>query len=227
MMAKPATRFNCATAPTRNPSHYETKRRTKDGRVLDISLTVSPIRNAAGEIIGASKIARDISENKHLEEVVKEHSRNLAARERYLQTVLESMPECIKVLGPAGELKEMNRAGLRMVEADRPEEVIGSCVYPLIDENYRDDFRKVNESVFHGGPGGTLQFAITGLKGSQRFFETNVVPLLNENDVVIGALSATRDITEWKEAENALKRVKRGTPASKLRPGTVCIFCKP
>src|SRR5690242_14529292 len=38
--------------------HYETRRRTKDGRVLTISLTVSPVRNAAGEIIGASKIAR-------------------------------------------------------------------------------------------------------------------------------------------------------------------------
>ena len=45
--------------------HYETKRRTKGGRVLDISLTVSPIRNAVGEIIGASKIARDITAHKH------------------------------------------------------------------------------------------------------------------------------------------------------------------
>ncbi|HET8550190.1 MAG TPA: PAS domain S-box protein [Bryobacteraceae bacterium] len=42
--------------------HYETRRRTKDGRVLAISLTVSPIRDASGEIIGASKIARDITE---------------------------------------------------------------------------------------------------------------------------------------------------------------------
>lgn len=42
--------------------HYVTKRRTKDGRILTISLTVSPIRNASGTIIGASKIARDISE---------------------------------------------------------------------------------------------------------------------------------------------------------------------
>jgi len=44
--------------------HYETVRLTKDGRRLDISLTSSPIRNAAGRVIGASKVARDITEKK-------------------------------------------------------------------------------------------------------------------------------------------------------------------
>jgi PAS domain S-box-containing protein len=44
--------------------HYETVRRRKDGSLVDISLTVSPIRNAAGEIIGASKVARDITERR-------------------------------------------------------------------------------------------------------------------------------------------------------------------
>jgi len=48
--------------------HYETKRQRKDGSQLDISLTVSPIKNRRGEIVGASKIARDISERKRGEE---------------------------------------------------------------------------------------------------------------------------------------------------------------
>src|SRR5262245_42110454 len=39
--------------------HFETVRRTKDGHRLDVSITVSPIRNAAGHVIGASKVARD------------------------------------------------------------------------------------------------------------------------------------------------------------------------
>ena len=46
--------------------HFETVRQTKDGRLVDISLTVSPIRDANGRIIGASKIARDIREHKRL-----------------------------------------------------------------------------------------------------------------------------------------------------------------
>ena len=51
--------------------HYETIRLTKDGRLIDISLTVSPIKNESGEIIGASKIARDISESKRAQERLK------------------------------------------------------------------------------------------------------------------------------------------------------------
>ncbi len=45
-------------------NHFETVRRTKDGRLIDISLTVSPVRNAAGRVIGASKVARDISDRR-------------------------------------------------------------------------------------------------------------------------------------------------------------------
>jgi signal transduction histidine kinase len=47
--------------------HYETKRRRKDGTIIDVSLTVSPIREASGRVIGASKIGRDITEQKRIE----------------------------------------------------------------------------------------------------------------------------------------------------------------
>ena len=47
--------------------HYETKRRRKDGTIIDVSLTVSPIRDATGQIIGASKVGRDITQQKLIE----------------------------------------------------------------------------------------------------------------------------------------------------------------
>ena len=49
-------------------NHYETVRKRRDGTLIDISLTVSPIRDARGTVVGASKIARDISERKHAED---------------------------------------------------------------------------------------------------------------------------------------------------------------
>lgn len=49
-------------------SHYQTQRKTKDGRVMEISLTVSPIRDVDGRITGASSIARDITDTKRMEE---------------------------------------------------------------------------------------------------------------------------------------------------------------
>ena len=55
--------------------HYETVRRAKDGRHIDISLTISPIRNAAGRIIGASKIARDVTEQKRAMKALQEADR--------------------------------------------------------------------------------------------------------------------------------------------------------
>src|SRR4029453_4155271 len=58
--------------------HYQTVRRRKDGSLLDISLTVSPVRDASGHIIGASKIARDVTERSRLEEKTKEQAKSLA-----------------------------------------------------------------------------------------------------------------------------------------------------
>lgn len=55
--------------------HFETVRRTKDGRLIDISLTVSPILNRDGRIIGASKIARDVSDQKRLQREAEQASR--------------------------------------------------------------------------------------------------------------------------------------------------------
>src|SRR6185369_6335631 len=55
--------------------HYETVRRRKDGVLLDISLTVSPLRNAEGRIVGASKIARNITERKRAEQMLRDAAR--------------------------------------------------------------------------------------------------------------------------------------------------------
>src|SRR5215216_6408277 len=57
--------------------HYETGRMTKDGRHLDISLTVSPIKDAIGNIVGASTIARDITERKRIEKALREQTETL------------------------------------------------------------------------------------------------------------------------------------------------------
>lgn len=60
--------------------HYETTRLTKDRRRLEISLTVSPVRDASGAIIGASKIARDITDRKRAEKLLREAHADLQAR---------------------------------------------------------------------------------------------------------------------------------------------------
>jgi PAS domain S-box-containing protein len=65
--------------------HLETVRRHKDGRDIHVSLTISPIKDATGKIIGASKIARDISARKHAEEEIQRRSRLLEAANQELE----------------------------------------------------------------------------------------------------------------------------------------------
>jgi PAS domain S-box-containing protein len=73
-------------------AHVETVRRAKDGSLLDVSLTVSPVRNGAGTIVGASKIMRDITERKHAEELrlanagVLQHNAELVALNAELES---------------------------------------------------------------------------------------------------------------------------------------------
>jgi len=61
---------------------YETVRKRSDGSLVDVSISVSPLRNAAGEVIGASKIARDITERKQVELVLAERNLQLSLAER-------------------------------------------------------------------------------------------------------------------------------------------------
>jgi PAS domain S-box-containing protein len=71
--------------------HYETVRRRKDGGLIDISLTVSPIRNALGKIVGASKIARDITERKEAEARRDLLTRELHHRTKNLFSVVQAV----------------------------------------------------------------------------------------------------------------------------------------
>ena len=70
--------------------HFETMRVTKDGRKIAISITVSPIRNAQGQIIGASKIARDISDRRQSEEQLRESRGRIAAEAAALARLSEA-----------------------------------------------------------------------------------------------------------------------------------------
>ena len=68
--------------------HYETVRQTKDGRLLDISLTISPLRDSAGNIVGASKIARDITMQKQMQEALERANRR---KDEFLATLAHEL----------------------------------------------------------------------------------------------------------------------------------------
>ena len=85
--------------------HFETIRRRKDGRLIAISLTVSPVKNAEGEIIGASKIARDITEQKQSQEQIATLAREVEHRGKNLLASVQAIVNLSQSDSPKG-LKE-------------------------------------------------------------------------------------------------------------------------
>ena len=79
--------------------HYETLRRRKDGTLVDVSLTVSPIRNRKGAVIGASKIARDITERRQLAEQQKLILGEMQHRTKNLAAVIDALARQSKPRG--------------------------------------------------------------------------------------------------------------------------------
>src|SRR5205085_6250006 len=82
--------------------HFETDRITKDGKILPISLTVSPIKDSLGRIIGASKIARDITERKRLEMELQERNKDLEELENsrmlFMRTISHEMGNLLNAI---------------------------------------------------------------------------------------------------------------------------------
>jgi PAS domain S-box-containing protein len=97
--------------------HYETVRRRKDGTLIDVSLTVSPVRDRAGKIIGASKIVRDIAERKRKETQIALLMREVDHRSKNLLALVQAVvhlskgdtPEAIKA-SIAGRVQALSNA---------------------------------------------------------------------------------------------------------------------
>ncbi|HWP38518.1 MAG TPA: PAS domain S-box protein, partial [Gemmatimonadales bacterium] len=126
------------------------------------------------------------------------------ASERRLRAVIQHEPECVKILDRSGRVLEMNPAGLAMIEADFAAQVVGRDVSDLVNPEYRAAFRRLVADGFAGRPG-VLEFSLTGLKGTVRWLETRTAPLREEDGRITGLLGVTRDVTERRRAEEALR----------------------
>ena len=87
--------------------HFETKRQCKDGRIIPISLTVSPIRDDQGRIIGVSKTAHDLIETRRVQ-------RDLERREALLRSILDTVPDALIVIDKQGFIHSFSAAAVRL-----------------------------------------------------------------------------------------------------------------
>ena len=129
----------------------------------------------------------------------------LKESENRLRTILDTDPDCIKLLNINCELYEINKAGLAMIEADSFAAVKGKSLLPVIASPYDKIAVNMVKDAF-SGIAGQMQFEMNTLKGNKRWCEINIVPYRNADGKINFALGVTRDITQRKAGEEELQR---------------------
>jgi PAS domain S-box-containing protein len=186
--------------------HYQTVRRRKDGTLLDVSLSVSPLADKAGRIVGASKIARDITEQKRAETALRDN-------ERRLQDLLAAIPVPIYTTDADGKITYYNEAAVAFA-GRRP--VIGSDRWSVSSKLYWPDGTPL--------PHDECPMAITlkerrAIRGKEVLAErpdgTRIpfipfpTPIRDVNGEVTGAINILVDVSERKEAETQQRMMMR------------------
>ena len=139
---------------------------------------------------------------------LKATEQTLRESETRLRTILDSQPECVKLVDSQGCILDINPAGLAMIEADNLQQVQRKSLAQLLSQKDQSAYKKLLSQVF-AGESGRLQFEVTGLKGSHRWLDTHAVPLYDSLGNIVALLGLTRDITAQKRAEDQQKLAAR------------------
>ncbi len=168
-----------------------------EGEIRWIRTRAFPVNDNSGRLIRYAGIVTDITEQKRADEALRES-------ESRLRAIVDTEPECVKLIAADGALLEMNPAGLRMIEADSFDQVKSQNINQLIVKEHRGAFRDLTRRVFQG-ESGALEFEIDGLLGTRRWMDTHATPLRNASGDITALLGISRDVTERKLADEALR----------------------
>ncbi len=174
--------------------HYETARLRKDGRRLHVSLTVSPIYDLAGRIVGASKILRDITHRKEAEDQIL----SLQAERSFLADLVESSNDAIVARANDGKIRSWNRAAELMFGYSAAE-MIGQSAD--LSPALRRESLAVIEKLRHGET--VIQYETTRPHKNGEEVQVSFTASLirNQQGEIVGTSGILRDITERKQRE--------------------------
>ena len=167
--------------------HYETVRQAKNGRRIDISLTVLPIRNSRGTVVGASKIARDITDRKRLESL--------------LSAVINTSDDHIVTTNLDGIITSWN-GGAEKMFGYSASEAIGQPIRILIPPDFHTEEEDVFDRIRRGERVNHYETVRQTRDGRRLNISLTVSPIRDARGVVVGASRIARNITEKKQLES-------------------------
>jgi PAS domain S-box-containing protein len=178
--------------------HYETVRVTKDGRLLDVSLTISPIRDRTGAIVGASKIAHDITERRQLEYAV-------AERASLLEAVFAAAPDQITIFDETGQMVRLNPAAQQIAGPERERASIDTVgqVFDLrtVDGNPFPPEELPTTRALRGEIVQGVEMVQRDVEQREHYILTSSAPFYDLTGELRGAVALAHDITELRTAE--------------------------
>jgi two-component system, sensor histidine kinase and response regulator len=179
--------------------HVEAQRVCRDGTVIDVSATISPIRDDSGKIIGASEIARDITAQKLAElALVKERG--------ILRTLIDTLPDLVWLKDVDGVFLGCNSRFEDLFGASEPE-ILGKTDYDFVDRALADFFRANDrKAMYADGPSVNEEEVVFASDGHRELLETTKVPMRDAHGKVIGVLGIGHDITARKQAEREIEQ---------------------
>ncbi len=173
--------------------HHETQRRTKDGRILTVSLTVSPIRDASGTVIAASKIARDITEQKRANE--------LQAR---MAAIVESSDDAILSKDLDGYIQSWNR-GAQRIFGYTADEVIGKHISMLAAPESIDEIPEILARLRRGERVDHYQTKRKTKDGRTLTVSLTISPVQDASGKIVGISKVARDVTDLVRSAEELR----------------------
>ena len=189
----------------------------KDGRLVVLETSGVPIFDANGDFRGYRGIDRDITERKRVEEALKEE-RNL------LRTLIDNLPDYIFVKDTKSRFIINNIAHVRVLGMTTPEEVVGKTDFDFFPQELAEQYYADEQEIIRSCQPliNRVESTIDG-EGRQQWLLTSKVPLCDSNGSISGLVGISRDITDRKQAEEAIRRetAKLGAMVSGMEEGVV------
>jgi PAS domain S-box-containing protein len=184
--------------------HFETVRQGKDGRRLHVSVTVSPIKDSMGRVVGASKVARDITEQKNAEERERQLLAEATTANSKFRAFFEQGPLFAGVMSLDGSIIEANRLSLEACGYTK-EEVLGRRFWDCPWWGQSEVLMgKIKVAVARAAMGQIFdeEMAYFIADGSRRMVRLLVLPIKDDTGRVVFLAPTGTDITDLKRAES-------------------------